>query len=54
MLGFDSPLTFREFMTDEPLPLAVLFREVLLFVGARPDAVLFGSQAVLLIARPRG
>jgi hypothetical protein len=46
MLGFDAPLTFREFMIDEPLPLAVVFREVLLFVGARKDAVLFGAQAV--------
>ncbi len=33
-------------MTDEPLPLAVVFREALLFAGSRKDAVLFGAQAV--------
>jgi hypothetical protein len=43
---FDAPLTFREFMTHEELPLATLFREVLRWLGGRPDAVLFGAQAV--------
>jgi hypothetical protein len=46
MLQFDAPLTFREFMTHEELPLATVFREVLLFLGGRKDAVLFGAQAV--------
>lgn len=42
----DAPLTFREFMTREALPLATVFREVLEFLADRPDAVLFGAQAV--------
>lgn len=46
MLQFDAPLTFREFMTHEELPLATVFREVLLLLGERSDAVLFGAQAV--------
>lgn len=46
MLLFDAPLTFREFMTHEELPLATLFRQILNFLQGREDAVLFGSQAV--------
>ncbi|MDQ3033453.1 MAG: hypothetical protein M3Y87_13625 [Myxococcota bacterium] len=46
MLLFDAPLTFSEFMTHEDVPLADVFREVLTFLRARPDAVLFGAQAV--------
>ena len=46
MLLTDAPLTFREFMTHEDLPLATLFREVFSFLAGRPDAVLFGAQAV--------
>src|SRR5438309_2003555 len=46
VLQFDAPLTFREFMTHEELPLATVFREILLFLGQRRDALLFGAQAV--------
>jgi len=42
----DPPLTFREIMTHESLPLAAIFPEVLRWLGAREDAVLFGAQAV--------
>jgi hypothetical protein len=43
---FDGPLTFREFMTHEELPLATIFREVLTYLRRRTDAVLFGAHAV--------
>ena len=46
MLFFDAPLTFREFMTHEELPLSTLFREVLIFLAGRMDAVVFGAHAV--------
>ena len=46
MLQFDGPLSFREYMTHEELPLATVFRAVLEFLASRPDAVLFGAQAV--------
>jgi hypothetical protein len=46
VLLFDAPLTFREFMTREELPLATVFRDVLTWLGGRKDAVLFGAQAV--------
>lgn len=46
MLLTDAPLTFREFLMGEPLPLATLFREIFTFLRQRPDAVLFGAQAV--------
>lgn len=46
MLFVDAPLTFREFMTHEELPLATVFHEVLLFLAGRTDAVLFGAHAV--------
>lgn len=45
LLG-DAPLTFREFVTHEEVPLASIFREVLEFLGGRADAVLFGAHAV--------
>lgn len=33
-------------MTHEEVPLATIFREVLEFLGDRPDAILFGAHAV--------
>src|SRR6266478_10067432 len=42
----DGPLTFREFVTREPLPLATVHDAVLEFVRGREDAVMFGAQAV--------
>ncbi len=39
-------LTFREFMTREPLPLATIHEAVLEFLRGRDDAVVFGAQAV--------
>ena len=45
MFGADV-LTFREFMMDEPLPLATLHNAVLEFLQGRDDVVLFGAQAV--------
>ena len=52
MLLFDAPLTFRELMTHEEVPLAAVFREVLTFLRERPDAVLFGAQAVNAYCEP--
>lgn len=46
MLMLDAPFTFGEFVAKEELPLATLFREILEFVASRPDAALFGAQAV--------
>ena len=46
MLFADGPLTFREFMTHEELPLATVFREVLLVLSGRTDEVIFGAHAV--------
>ena len=46
MLLADAPLTFREFVTQEEVPLATIFREVLEFLAGRSDAVLFGAHAV--------
>jgi hypothetical protein len=44
---FDAgALTFREFMTREPLPLATVHNAVLEFLRGRDDAVVFGAQAV--------
>ena len=44
---FDTgALTFREFMTREPLPLATLHNAVLEFLRGRDDAVVFDAQAV--------
>ncbi|CAN5511026.1 hypothetical protein BH09SUM1_BH09SUM1_16720 [soil metagenome] len=42
----DGSLTFQEFMTHEPLPLARIHDTVLEFLKGREDAVLFGAQAV--------
>lgn len=39
-------LTFREFMTREPLPLATIQEAVLEFLRGRDDAVVFGAQAI--------
>jgi hypothetical protein len=44
---FDAgALTFREFMTREPLPLATIHTAVLEFLCDRNDVVVFGAQAV--------
>jgi hypothetical protein len=48
----DAPLTLREFMTDEPAPLATIFREILLFLATREDAVVFGAHAVNAYCEP--
>src|SRR5438876_8324235 len=42
----DGPLTFREFATREPLPLARVHDAVLGFLRTREDAVLCGAHAV--------
>jgi hypothetical protein len=42
----DGSLTFQEFMTREPLPLATIHDAVLEFLRDRKDAVLFGAHAV--------
>lgn len=43
----DGPLTFREAMMREPLPLAVIHDAILFeFLPGRDDAVLYGAQAV--------
>ncbi len=43
----DGPLTFREAMMREPLPLATIQDAILFeFLPGREDAVLFGAQAV--------
>jgi len=39
-------------MTHEDVPLAAIFREVLLFLKDREDAVLFGAQAVNAYCEP--
>jgi hypothetical protein len=52
VLLFDAPLTFKEFMTHEDVPLASIFREALLYLSARDDAVLFGAQAVNAYCEP--
>lgn len=48
----DAPLTLREFMTHESLPLATIFREVLAYLATRPDAVVFGAHAVNAYCEP--
>jgi hypothetical protein len=45
MLNADV-LTFREFVTHEPLPLSKIHGAVLEFLQGRDDVVLFGAQAV--------
>jgi len=52
MLLADAPLTFREYMTNESLPLASIFREIFTFLTGRPDAVLFGAHAVNAYCEP--
>lgn len=42
----DGSLTFREFIMNEPAPLAVVHNSILEFLRGRDDAVLFGAQAV--------
>jgi Nucleotidyl transferase AbiEii toxin, Type IV TA system len=42
----DGSLTFREFATREPLPLATIHDAVLEFLRGRTDAVLWGAHAV--------
>ena len=42
----DGALTFREFMTREPLPLATIQEAVLEFLRGRNDVAVFGAQAV--------
>jgi hypothetical protein len=50
----DGSLTFREFMTREPLPLATIHDAVLEFLRDRDDAVLYGAQAVnAYVTQPR-
>src|SRR5437660_1404300 len=47
-------LTFREFATREPLPLATIQNAVLEFLRGRDDAVVFGAQAVnAYVSEPR-
>jgi hypothetical protein len=48
----DGPLTVREFMTDEQVPLAAIFREVLSHLATRTDAVVFGAHAVNAYCEP--
>lgn len=42
----DGPLTFKEFIMREPLPLAAIHDAVLDFLRDRKDAALFGAHAV--------
>ncbi len=50
----DGSLTFREFATREPLPLAIIHDVVLEFLRGRTDAVLWGTQAInAYIDQPR-
>jgi hypothetical protein len=47
-------LTFREFVTHEPLPLSTIQGAVLEFLQGRGDAALFGAQAVnAYVSEPR-
>lgn len=48
----DAPLTLREFVTDEPAPLATIFREILSLLATREDAVVFGAHAVNAYCEP--
>jgi hypothetical protein len=45
MIG-ESPVSLREFLMQEPLPLTVIHDAVLEYLQGRDDAVLFGAQAV--------
>lgn len=42
----DGPLTLREFVMRDPLPLATVHAAILEFLRGRDDAALFGAQAV--------
>ena len=42
----DPPVMFREIMTQEPHPLAIIQPAVVEFLRGRSDAALFGAQAV--------
>lgn len=46
LLSNDSPLTFREFVMNESLPLGQIHQTVLTFLRERTDVVLFCAQAV--------
>jgi hypothetical protein len=50
VLLLDAPVTIREVMTHEEVPLADVFREIGHFLVGRDDAVLFGAQAVNVYA----
>ncbi|MGA9382614.1 MAG: nucleotidyl transferase AbiEii/AbiGii toxin family protein [Phormidium sp.] len=53
MLGADI-LSFQEFMTKEPLPLATIQAAVFEFLQNRDDVVVFGAQAVnAYVGEPR-
>lgn len=49
---FDAPLTLREYMSGEEVPLATVFREVFAFIKGRSDVVVFGAHAVNAYAEP--
>jgi hypothetical protein len=42
----EGSLTFKEFIMNEPLPLATIQDGILEFLRGRQDAVLFGALAV--------
>jgi len=52
LLLADAPLTLREFVTHEELPLASIFREILDFLAGRSDAIIFGAHAVNAYCEP--
>jgi len=52
VLRTDAPLTLREFVTDEPVLLAAIFREVLSLLATREDSVVFGAHAVNAYCEP--
>ncbi len=52
MLLADAPLTLREYMTKEEVPLALIFREILEAVRNRQDVAVFGAHAVNAYCEP--
>ncbi len=52
LLLADAPLTLREFVTHEEIPLASIFREILDFLAGRTDAIIFGAHAVNAYCEP--
>lgn len=52
LLLADAPLTLREFVTHEELPLASISREVLGFLAGRSDVIIFGAHAVNAYCEP--